>query len=473
MSVATNSDLVPIFPHSVHYFPNYNQSGWADDEVPALNRCVQIMLLANDAPLSSTAKSCDDITDLIIVRNMTPGSSFGTASNAEVLALCPNIRRVFKFDVVAPRYSNVMRFILTTYDQPEYVVKLVVDGTCVDPDSVLIDMLPRFSALDSFQVRHVLLETQSFINIIPTVTELLLQPCNAFNLTDAICECTRLKVLVLIGVDINNPFPPAFPAMAALRTVRLSGYGTNPHDADTHSRTVSHNLDAICSLTSLHVLSLHHFPGVVSIPAAIKSLVHLTSLDLANINIRTLPPAIEVCQALTHITLSSCPMLTSLPDEIGLLPDLVSLVVTGCDSFVYLPGCLPGSDTLRLLDVSNCKALRSLPIGIAHAACPVAIIVTGSSQLVFPPYDSINQITDDMKRFEAINQYMLDDLKAKFQDDIRETIVVEAMRLRDVLARLQPGVAPPDEDLSRLLHALNVKQDFKAAPQLTPKMASV
>ncbi|CAI6008192.1 unnamed protein product [Closterium sp. NIES-65] len=100
--------------------------------------------------------------------------------------------------------------------------------------------------------------------------------------------------------------------------------------------------------------------------------------------------------SLTHITISNCPALSSLPDELCHLPHLRSLTlsflplltslpaslhllshslhhidITSCDSLQSLPASLTALSALRSLNVSACGALARLPS--APAALPLRV----------------------------------------------------------------------------------------------------
>ena len=80
-------------------------------------------------------------------------------------------------------------------------------------------------------------------------------------------------------------------------------------------------------------------------------------LDLSGCSMTALPPSISTLRAtiLVTISLSACPNLTALPDEIGEIKTLNFLTLAGCSSFVALPDAIGGLEALQLLDLGYCS----------------------------------------------------------------------------------------------------------------------
>ncbi|KAH9726917.1 ADP-ribosyl cyclase/cyclic ADP-ribose hydrolase [Citrus sinensis] len=112
---------------------------------------------------------------------------------------------------------------------------------------------------------------------------------------------------------------------------------------------IPQEIACLSSLTGLH-LSGNNFE---SLPASIKQLSQLSSLDLKNCKMLQSLPELLLC--LTSLDLTDCKMLQSLP---ALPLCLESLALTGCNmlrSIPELPLCL------KYLNLEDCNMLRSLP----------------------------------------------------------------------------------------------------------------
>ena len=77
------------------------------------------------------------------------------------------------------------------------------------------------------------------------------------------------------------------------------------------------------------------------IPACIFELHNLRVLELANQAIRSVPPHIGKLQKLKYLNLSRCMQLTSVPGELGLLPNLDSKCTCTCTCTCRICKCLP------------------------------------------------------------------------------------------------------------------------------------
>ncbi|KAL9432015.1 hypothetical protein AB3S75_027096 [Citrus x aurantiifolia] len=112
---------------------------------------------------------------------------------------------------------------------------------------------------------------------------------------------------------------------------------------------IPREISCLSSLTDLH-LSGNNFE---SLPASIKQLSQLSSLDLKNCKMLQSLPELPLC--LKSLDLTDCKMLQSLP---ALPLCLESLALTGCNmlrSIPKLPLCL------KYLNLEDCNMLRSLP----------------------------------------------------------------------------------------------------------------
>ena len=116
-------------------------------------------------------------------------------------------------------------------------------------------------------------------------------------------------------------------------------------------------------------------------------------LDLSGCSMTALPPSISTLRAtkLVTISLSACPNLTSLPDEIGELKTLNFLTLAGCSSFVALPDAIGGLEALQLLDLGYCSELRKIPSTIGGLKALKTLCLNECTSLGALP-DTINTL---------------------------------------------------------------------------------
>lgn len=69
---------------------------------------------------------------------------------------------------------------------------------------------------------------------------------------------------------------------------------------------------------------------------------------------------------LEHLLINGCPKLITFPDELGLLPELITLNVASCDNHATLSQGLDlgGFEKLTHLAIWECPKLTSLPISL-------------------------------------------------------------------------------------------------------------
>ena len=90
--------------------------------------------------------------------------------------------------------------------------------------------------------------------------------------------------------------------------------------------------------------------------------VSTLSLGTQEIRGASLGALLAALPRLTHLSLSTCGFLYSLPDELaGLAPALSELHLAGCTRLGALPETLCSLSALRTLDCSGCEGLRTLP----------------------------------------------------------------------------------------------------------------
>ena len=85
----------------------------------------------------------------------------------------------------------------------------------------------------------------------------------------------------------------------------------------------------------------------------------MSGLKVVEPKVMVLPAPAQPLQALTHLDLSDCSELQSVPEWVGTLPVLRFLFLSRCSAATTLPGQLPA--TLVMLDASEMAALTALP----------------------------------------------------------------------------------------------------------------
>ncbi len=119
----------------------------------------------------------------------------------------------------------------------------------------------------------------------------------------------------------------------------------------------------IGQLQSLKYLNLRETQQLTSLPEEIGDLRNLIRLSLTRVGITSLPPSIGQLQSLKYLNLRETQQLTSVPEEIGDLRNLVSLDLydTGLTS---LPSTIGQLQALEELNLRHTRKLTYLPYEI-------------------------------------------------------------------------------------------------------------
>lgn len=178
-------------------------------------------------------------------------------------------------------------------------------------------------------------------------------------------QCSELKYLEL------SRLPQLFPRLAAvsLRGLLIEHIpmallscleSLSMYQCVSFSRMV-----AIRDMTSLRSLALIGC-GMASLPAGLGLLSQLESLSLiTSPRLAAIPDAILASlKQLKILDLTSCTLLTGLPDSTGGLLLLEVLKLSECSSLTVLPDNIGSLSKLGVLDVTHCSSLARLPYSI-------------------------------------------------------------------------------------------------------------
>ncbi|CAI5974921.1 unnamed protein product [Closterium sp. NIES-65] len=180
--------------------------------------------------------------------------------------------------------------------------------------------------------------------------------------------------------------------------------------------------------------------------------------------------------SLTHITISNCPALSSLADELCHLPHLCSLTlsflplltslpaslhllshslhhldISSCDSLQSLPASLTALSALRSLNVSACGALACLPS--APAALPSVHAARGGSSLRVALYARLTALPRTWMHLPSLQELIVDgngQMESLFDGD--DTVHNDTVYYDTV----QSDTVPPFPSPLPSLHSLTV-----------------
>jgi Leucine-rich repeat (LRR) protein len=112
------------------------------------------------------------------------------------------------------------------------------------------------------------------------------------------------------------------------------------------------------------ILGLYNYPTFNILPASIRRLTKLNTLNIEKTNLNILPPEIGDLNMLRVLTLISN-KISMLPPEIGKLSSLTTLRVILCSNFKSIPEEICNLNSLRILDLYD-NALTTLPKDIGN-----------------------------------------------------------------------------------------------------------
>ncbi|XP_074280034.1 putative disease resistance protein RGA1 isoform X2 [Silene latifolia] len=109
--------------------------------------------------------------------------------------------------------------------------------------------------------------------------------------------------------------------------------------------------------------------GSLPVVTLLANCTYLRSLDLHNLDIKSLPDSIGNLLHLRYLDLSWNHGLNTLPRSISRLHNLQTLCLKDCFSLQELPQSLGNLLNLRHLDINGCKGLTYMPSGIGKLSC--------------------------------------------------------------------------------------------------------
>lgn len=176
--------------------------------------------------------------------------------------------------------------------------------------------------------------------------------------------CAQLRMARLEEREL--PSPLVFPEGNGLQvlevlscTMKVSGAILSEFEHLDNLRHLS--LSKCGGLTPIGTLPEN--PVLTSLPENIGTMTDLLRLDLSGCaSLAEIPDAgFTGLGKLQHLNLSGCSKLTKLPDTLGDLTSLVTLDLSGCEELQELPERMEELMLLETLDLSFCSALTALP----------------------------------------------------------------------------------------------------------------
>ncbi|KAM0004704.1 putative leucine-rich repeat domain superfamily [Helianthus debilis subsp. tardiflorus] len=173
---------------------------------------------------------------------------------------------------------------------------------------------------------------------------------------------------------------------------------------------------SIGNLHKLVSLYLSHCYNLKSLPGSIRSLQHLTTLDLSFTDIEELPEDLGQLECLEKLNLTYTKV-KHLPGSICILKHLNTLILWGCEYLEKLPKDVGQLESLGILDLHNCSKfkrnsqqhlLEKLPEELGNLKCLQLLDVwdTGITHLPQSIY-SVKGLT--IESFELIDRVLDDD----------------------------------------------------------------
>ncbi|XVF53320.1 hypothetical protein PTKIN_Ptkin05aG0089900 [Pterospermum kingtungense] len=183
-------------------------------------------------------------------------------------------------------------------------------------------------------------------------------------------EFPCLRQLILVGCTNLIELPSSFPSLEALEVddcLKLAGFPrlVNLQTLklwDSNAKLLESMID-FCSLTSLDMRRISF--GKCIPECIIKHFGKLKELKIFGCDglegLSSEPGGLEDLASLQDLTISHCPELVALPDEISLLPKLKLLNLSYCDNLIKLPCELQKVKSLRELRIDWCPKLDLFP----------------------------------------------------------------------------------------------------------------
>ncbi|MQM04437.1 hypothetical protein Taro_037241 [Colocasia esculenta] len=179
-----------------------------------------------------------------------------------------------------------------------------------------------------------------------------------------------------------------------LRTLRLQcSFTANQHSPMSHLDSFLHKVVCKKYLRRLRCLWLTIDCGVKRLPASISNLKHLRFLCLHSLHVEELPESLgDLCNLQTLI-ITYCRFLERLPKQVGGLTNLRHLIIRKAENLRELPGSLCRLTNLRHLEISGSRFLEYLPEDVSKLCNLEALVLDGCRSLKKLP-DRIGCLTN-------------------------------------------------------------------------------
>ncbi|GAB4815270.1 hypothetical protein N2152v2_002316 [Parachlorella kessleri] len=190
---------------------------------------------------------------------------------------------------------------------------------------------------------------------------------------DALPSLSQLTSLSIDGFtnELSGRVNALLPACQALQQLHLGQYTGEaiaqlPSSLTRLSVSGSEQLRLLPASPRLRSLRLHMCTSLAEAPPEVVDLVHLTSLQLVQCQLRELPQGVAALPRLEVVDLSGNEALSELPLGLACLPSLRELCLSAC-GFSRVPSVLGGGQatSLELLDMSGCVDLTLDDAGLA------------------------------------------------------------------------------------------------------------
>lgn len=285
----------------------------------------------------------------------------------------------------------------------------------------------------------------------------------------AIGQLQNLEFLALSYSNMGGPLPPEFYTLKKLRDLHIEHNGYNTSE----TARFTGNLADFAAMTELRVLHLatNDFPG--PIPVALTTLPNLETLQLDdNLIGGTIPPEIANLKTLKEFTIADAALsgampesistmpqlavfffernrLTSLPQSIGQLPELVAIRGDANLFSGPLPESLGSAAKLRYVQFRDNQFSGNIPAGLFALTALEYIDFAG------------NRLTGSLPSFARLTALRGVDLSSNqlsgnLPDDIGASTLLEDMQLRD---NLFSGPVPVSLQTSTSLRRLNLNSN--------------
>ncbi|KAL8090834.1 disease resistance protein RML1A-like isoform X2 [Apium graveolens] len=256
-----------------------------------------------------------------------------------------------------------------------YPPKLVVLDLFYSKLKTLGHLNKVYTMLKTLDMSHSTdLITAPDFTLLPCLETLNLQGCsNLGRLPDSICSLRALEVLNVNDCRGLEALPAELGTIESLKELRAERLSVSklPDSIGRLSNLVELSLggnknleilaDSICSLRALEVLSVGNCRKLEALPTELGSIESLKMLRAGSLSVSTLPDSIGCLSNLVELNLGYNTNLETLPDSICHLRSLEILDISDCEKLEELPDQLGMITCLRKLKLSNDTMLRVLP----------------------------------------------------------------------------------------------------------------